>query len=443
MTSPSGPPPSLPSGLPPSPPATLPPVLPPVLPPAGADDRATYSQIFRIAEFAAVIVAHVISMLGSIVADVALTVLVFQRTHSPVLAASTMSLMFLPYLVGGSVLASAAARWRTRRTLVICDVVSAVIVGVMALPNMPIAPILVLLFMLGLLAPVFQGVRAATLPQILPAGAPYVLGRSVLRLISQGAQVVGFAVGGLLLVAVSPRVALVVDAFSFLVSATVLRLGTKERRPPESTSQQSLVRESLGSLKAVMKIAPLRKVMFVEWFLPTCAVAPEALAAPYVSHLHMASNAVGFWLTAIPAGTVLGDVVAARMLPTAWRRRIAIPSMALTAAGLLLFVVRPGFLVAFVLLVAVGLGYAYQPAVDQQLIDASPPELQAAALSINTSGLMFFQGIGFTLWGAIGEAVTPSAVVTIAGVGALLVVVLFHPWPVRRPMPIVQVADTP
>lgn len=420
---------------------TSPPTSPATDPAPSQAERATYSQIFRITEFAAVIAAHVISMLGTVVADVALTVLVYQRTHSPVLAASTMSLMFLPYLVGGSVLSSAAARWRTRRTLVVCDVVSAAIVGAMALPALPVAPILVLLFLLGLLAPVFQGVRAATLPQILPAGAPYVLGRSVLRLISQGAQVVGFAVGGLLLVAVSPRIALVVDAVSFLVSAAILRCGTKERRPPESLSQQSLVQESLGSLKAVMRLSRLRKVMFVEWFLPTCAVAPEALAAPYVSHLHMASNAVGFWLTAIPVGTVLGDVVAARLLPTIWRRRIAIPSMVLTGTSLLLFVVRPGFSVAFVLLMAIGLGCAYQPAVDQELIDASPAQLQAAALSINTAGLMFFQGIGFTVWGAIGEALSPSAVVAVAGVVALLVVLFFHPWPIRRPAPIVQVPD--
>ena len=395
-------------------------------------NRATYSQIFRIGEFAAVIVAHVISMLGTIVAEVALTVLVYQRTHSSVLAALTLSLVFLPYLVGGSILSSAAARWRTRRTLVLCDVVSAVIVGVMALPRLPVAPIFVLLFMLGLLAPVFQGVRAATLPQILPPGAPYVLGRSVLRLISQGAQVCGFAVGGLLLVAVSPRIALVVDAISFLVSAAILRTGTRERRPPESTSQQSLMRESLGSVAAVMKLPRLRKVMFIEWFLPTCAVAPEALAAPYVSHLHLASNMVGFWLTAIPVGTVVGDVVVARLLPTRWQRRIAIPSMASTAAALLLFVVQPGFSIAFAFLVAVGLGGSYQPAVDQELIDASPAQLQAAALSINTAGLMFFQGIGFTVWGAIGEALTPSAVVTVAGVVALLVVVFFHPWSVRH-----------
>jgi len=87
-----------------------------------ADDvRARYVDIFRIREFSALFVAHVASMLGNIVADVALTVLVYQRTRSPALAAATMSLSFLPYLLGGTLLSSAAARWRTRRTLIVCD----------------------------------------------------------------------------------------------------------------------------------------------------------------------------------------------------------------------------------------------------------------------------------------------------------------------------------
>ena len=405
-------------------------------------ERVTYLEIFRIREFAALFVAHVASMLGTIVADVALTVLIYQRTQSPVLAASTMSLSFLPYLLGGSFLSSAAARWRSRRTLVVCDVMSAIIVAVMALPHLPVAAILCLLFVLGLAAPVFQGVRAATLPQILPPGPPYVLGRSVLRLVSQGAQVVGFAAGGLLLVAVSPQVALLVDAGSFLVSAIVLRLGTKERHPAAATGH-SVVRESVGNLTRVFAIPRLRKVMLIEWLLPLCAVAPEALAAPYIAHLGLPEHNVGFWLTAIPIGTVLGDVVAARLLPVAWRRRIAVPAMCLTALMLAIFLVGPSFSVAYAMLIVLGLSCAYQPAVDQELIDASPESLQAAALSINSAGLMFWQGIGFGLWGLVGEILSPPAVVAIAGAAAFVAVLLFHPWPLLRRPAIVTVEPGP
>jgi predicted MFS family arabinose efflux permease len=408
------------------------------------DDRATYGDIFRVREFSALFAAHVASMLGNIVADVALMVLVYQRTHSPALAASTMSLLFLPYLFGGSVLSSAAQRWRSRRTLIVCDLTSAAIVAVMALPHLPVAAILVLLFALGLIAPVFGGVRSATLTQVLPAGAPYVLGRSVLRLVAQGAQVVGFAIGGLLLIAFSARDALLVDVGSFLLSALLLRLGTLERRPTREPTHAdvSVVRESLRNLREVFAVRRLRRIMLLEWLLPTCAVAPEALAAPYVARLGAAPHAVGFWLTAIPIGTVLSDIVAARLLSARRRRIAAVPAMALMCLPLLSFAAQPSFAVAFALLVVLGLGNGYQPALDQELVAASPAKLLGAALSISGSGLMFCQGAGYAVWGVLAEFIAPPAVIGIAGGLAALVVVTLRPWPGWLP-PLAARAESP
>lgn len=385
------------------------------------DDRARYLDIFRIREFSALFVAHVASMLGDIVAQVALTVLVYQRTRSPALAAATMSLSFLPYLLGGTLLSSAAARWRTRRTLVICNLASAGIVATMSLVRLPIIALLALVFALGLIAPVFGGVRAATLAQVLPPGAPYVLGRSVIRLVAQGAQVSGYAIGGLLLVVVSPRGALLIDGGSFVLSALILRVGTRERYPT-SERELSVVHESMRNLRDVFALPRLRRAMLLEWLLPTCAVAPEALAAPYVAHLGLPAQAVGFWLTAIPIGTVIADVVAARLLSRRLQGAVALPAMALTCLPLLGFLARPAFGVAFVLLIAVGLGSAYAVVIDREIFDAAPTSLRGAALSISGAGLMFFQGAGYGLWGLIAEAWSPAAVIVLAGSVALIVV---------------------
>jgi len=61
-------------------------------------------------EFRVVFAADIVSMLGTVVAAVALTVLVYQRTGSPALAASVMALAFMPYLLGGLLLGAAADR---------------------------------------------------------------------------------------------------------------------------------------------------------------------------------------------------------------------------------------------------------------------------------------------------------------------------------------------
>ena len=178
-----------------------------------------------MAEFRVMFVANIVSMLGTVVAEVALTVLVYEQTRSPALAASVLALSFLPYLLGGVLLGGAADRLPARRALVVCDLLSAVLVAAMVIPGMPIAALLGLLFANGLLAPVYQGVRSAVLPDVLPPGPGYILGRSMMRMVAQSAQIVGFGAGGLLLTLLSPRGALAFDAASFAASAVLLRAG--------------------------------------------------------------------------------------------------------------------------------------------------------------------------------------------------------------------------
>src|SRR5215471_11598858 len=72
--------------------------------PAAPGRRATYRQVLGAGEFRAIFAANIVSMLGTVVAAVALTVLVYQRTGSPALAALVMALAFLPYLPGGLLL---------------------------------------------------------------------------------------------------------------------------------------------------------------------------------------------------------------------------------------------------------------------------------------------------------------------------------------------------
>ena len=129
--------------------------------------RATYRQMLGPGEFRVVFAADIVSMLGTVVAAVALTVLVYQRTDSPALAASVMALAFVPYLLGGILLGAAACRrLPARRMLVTCDLASAVLVAAMVIPGMPVAGLLILLFANGLIAPVYQGVRSAMLPEV-------------------------------------------------------------------------------------------------------------------------------------------------------------------------------------------------------------------------------------------------------------------------------------
>ena len=75
----------------------------------------------------------------------------------------------------------------------------------MALPATPLPALFVLLFGVSVLAPLSAGSRGALLPEILPPHA-VLPGRSLIRMVSQGAQIAGYAAGGGLLAGdVAPR----------------------------------------------------------------------------------------------------------------------------------------------------------------------------------------------------------------------------------------------
>jgi predicted MFS family arabinose efflux permease len=405
---------------------------------ASVSSRARYRDVLGVTEFRAIFVANVVSMLGSVVAAVALTVLVYQQTRSPALAASVMALSFLPYLIGGALLGAAADRLPARRVLVACDLASAALIGCMVIPGVPLPGLLALLFAIGLIAPVYQGVRSAVLPEVLPPGPRYVLGRALMRMVAQSAQIVGYGVGGLLLAGLSPRGALVADAISFAVSGLVLRFGTAAR-PGGATRRGSMARDSLAGLRKVFAHRPTRRILLFSWLVPACVVAPEALAAPYATHIGQPARAAGFLLMGLPIGTVAADIIAARMLTARWQRRIIVPAALLSFAPLAALAGRPGLVLAVGLLAVAGLGHAWTAGMDGLLIDTAPASLRNRALALAGAGIMFTQGAGFALWGIAGQCLPVTVVIPLAATAGVLAVTLLRP---RRPAGLTQSSDT-
>ena len=250
---------------------------------AAAPGGGKYRDALRVPEFRALFAAYTVSMLGDIVAAVALTVLVFERSGSSFLAGFTFTLAFVPYLFSGALLSSLVDRVPPRRLMIGCDLLSALIVALMASSAVPVWALLALLFLLGLISPVAGGMRNRLLVVVLPGGA-FIAGRSLFRIVAQSAQVVGNAAGGLLIALTSPRGALLVDCVSFLGSAFVVRVATRARAPlGGEAGEMNILRDSLAGASAVLSDPRIRRVLLLGWLVPTCAVAPEALAAPYVA----------------------------------------------------------------------------------------------------------------------------------------------------------------
>ena len=398
--------------------------------PAAPDATGGYLDALAVAEFRALFAAYTVSMLGDIVAAVALTVLVFQRTGSPFLAGVTFTLAFLPYLFGGALLSSLVDRVPPRSLMIGCDLLSAAIVALMAVSAVPIPVLLALLFLLGLISPVASGMRNTLLVVVLPPGS-FIAGRSLFRIVAQSAQVVGNAAGGVLIALTSPRGALALDCLSFLGSALLVRVATRARAPlrgeAEGIAHGNVLKDSLAGMSAVLADRRLRRVLLLGWLVPTCAVAPESLAAPYVAHLGLSEGAVGWWLAAIPAGTIAGELIAIWFVPPAWRLRLIGVLAAATFVPLLVFAGQPGLALALPLLIASGLCSAWVLGQDALILEVTPAHLLGRVFSVNTAGLISLQGLGFAAAGALGEFVSPHIAIVIAAVTGLAIVAALAP----------------
>ncbi|WP_405716645.1 MULTISPECIES: MFS transporter [unclassified Streptomyces] len=407
----------------------------PAVPPApdttapGTTDAGTsggYRAVFAVREFRAVFAAHLLSLLGVVVSELALTVLVYGLTGSPLLSALTFALGLLPYLVGGTLFAGVADRYPARRVLVVCDLICAGCVTVMVLPGTPVGGLLALRCLIAAVSPVFTGTRMAALTDILGEGERYILGRSLLRIVSQSALLAGFGAGGVLLALFSPRGAITITAVTFLCSAALLRFGTRDR-PARSGGDDrgALLRESLAGARSLLGNRRIRALMLLFWLPPLFVVAPEALAAPYADEIGAGPVVLGLLMCAMPVGQIVAELYVGTALSPRLRALIVLPAAVAGLLPLVVYGLCPGTVATALALVLAGAGGAYVIGLDQWFVEAVPEALRGRAMTLLTAGLMTLQGVGMALAGLAAEFVPVHQVVAGAGVvGALCVLLL-------------------
>lgn len=381
-------------------------------------DRAL-GRVFAVREYRAVWIADLLSVAGDQLARVALAVLVYGRTGSAAWAAATYALTFLPAIVGGVLLSGLADRFPRREVLVVTDVARAGLVAVMALPQVPLAVLCALLVVVVLLGAPHTAARGALLPELLP-GDLYERGLAVSQITGQTAQVVGFAAGGLLVAAVSPSSALLLDAVTFLVAGLLLRLGLA-RRPRADAAPRSPGRDLLAGVVDVATDRRRRALVLLVWMVGLYVV-PEALAAPYADQIGAGPAVVGLLMAADPLGSVLGAWLFVRFVPPRWRERL-IGVLAVAAGVPLLFTALvPPVPVALLLWGVSGMAStAYVMQAQASFVRATPAAIRGRAIGVAASGIVAGQGVAVLAGGVLADLSTPSTAVALCAAAGVVV----------------------
>jgi predicted MFS family arabinose efflux permease len=399
----------------------------------GGERAATYREVLASREFRWLVAGQTLSLIGDQALRVALSVLVFQDTASAWLTGLAYALTYVPWVVGGPLLASLADRMSRRQLMIMCDLGRALLVGLVALPGQPLGLLYLWVLLASLLTPPFESARSALLPDML-TGDRYVVGVSLWTAINQVTQVVGFGGGGLAVAKLGAPTVLSLDAATFLVSAATITFGLRSPYRPvdpaapvrlaaATRTLSTLTRESVAGIRAVLGERTLRALLLIAWWAPAIALVPEAIAAPYALDGHGGTGMTGWYMAAIPAGVVVGTLVLGRLVRPADRTAYIFPLAVLATAPLVVFLADPPRVPALMLLFAAGAALSYQLPLQASFVLAVPPHLRGRAFAVAASGLEVGQGVGALLGGGLTDAFGPASAIGWSGMLGVAVMV--------------------
>lgn len=372
--------------------------------------------IVRIPDFRALWVAEAQSLVGDQLARVALAVLAYERTGSPAVTGLVYALTFLPAIVGGATLSGLADRLPRRALMIWCDLIRAALLTVMAVPGMPLAALCCLLVAIVLVGRPFAAAQIALLRDVL-AGDSYVVGSGLRMITDQFSQLAGFATGGLIVASIGVRPALLVDAATFVLSATILRVAVVSRpapAAPDAVAAGSRPDQSLRAALALIFRDNRLRTLLGMGCLATFHVVPEGVAPAYAASLGTGAAAVGLLMAALPLGTVIGTLLLVRR-PPGQRSRLLAPLAILTALPLIACAAHPGLAASIALWATSGVFSSYQVEAVASFVSSVPGHHRGRSVGIASSTVIATQGMGLIGFGLLADQWGAAHAVAFAG----------------------------
>ncbi len=389
-------------------------------------------------EFRALYGARVLSDWGDSIARVAISVLVLHRSGSALFAAAVFAVSFLPQVFGQALLAPYADRVSRRTLLVVCDLLRAGFVAVLVLAvvlDLPLVLLLVLLFVVELVGAPFFAAGYALLTELFDDHGLFLRASSLTSLTSQLNQVLGVALGGLVVGFLGARRALWVDVATFVVSAAILGMSVRPRAAAAALGLPGLGdlgRDVRAGLAHLRQDQSLRALLVLAWVMTLVLVAPEAVALPYAASHGADAKAGGVLLAAVPFGAVVGVALVGRWEPVQQVRRM-LPLASCAPVPLLLLVLDPPWPVATGLFVLSGLCQGFMVPLMATYALLAPDAMRGRLNGLAGSGFALVTALAFLLVGALADLTSPARAVVLAAVAtAVFLAATWWLWPQRQ-----------
>ena len=378
----------------------------------------------RHAVFRRLCVAWWVNEVGNWLGDVALAIVVYDRTGSTLaVAALLVAARLLPAFVG-PLLALRLGTARLRRHLPALHALQALLFAVLAIGAvvLPWSALVVIAAVDGALA---VAARALTRAAIAETLAPIGLLREGNALINLGftaAGALGPALAGVIAALAGPRAALAGDAVSFLLVALVL-LGLPASTSALAGAADRGLRGRLRAGRSALAAHPDVRVLLGAQAIALVffTMVPPLEVAFAKTTLSAGDGGFGALLAAWGAGMLLGGTLFATLTRRSLQSLLFVSTLAISAgyAGMAL---SPGLVAACAAAALGGLGNGVQwVAVVTLVQERIAPEGQAATAALLELIASVMPAAGFVLGGVVATVLSPRAGLAIASAGVLLV----------------------
>jgi MFS family permease len=380
----------------------------------------TFRSVLAEREYRAVWAAQLVSIAGDQFARIAVSVLVYQRTRSPLLAAAAFAATVLASFAGGLLLGWVADRYPKRAVMVTSDVACTGIVLIMAIPGVPLWALLALLGVVSLAFQPFLAARMATNREILGKDR-FQAGVAITTSTYQVGQLIGYSLGGVITAVAGVHVALLIDAASFATSAVLIRAWVRPRPPEEPAAR--LERPGLWDGVRQVFSSPVARTALALMCMAAFFVVPEGVSVPLAHQLGGGAATAGLLLAAMTAGAAAGLLGWTRLVPPGTLSQFA-ALLALTACAMLVpFAFSPPLGPALALLAASGIYAGYIPSVASSLFGAVPAEHRGKVSGVVGAGMDLGQGVMILVAGAVAQRLSASVTIAIIGAAGTVVAV--------------------
>jgi MFS family permease len=382
----------------------------------------------RLPGFRHLVFAYTVNELGNWLGEIALAVLVFDQTGSPLATAALfIGMQFVPAIVGQGLVARLEVVGSKVGLPVIYAAEGATFAVLAALAdNFVLALVIALAALDGVLALSGRALaRAASAAVLAPSGALRE-GNALLNVGFTAAGALGPLTAGLLVAGVGARAALILDAVSFLLVALAL---VSARSLPNVKAEANPWRERLREGLAYVARQPiLRRLIGAQAaaFVFFAAVIPIEIVYAKDT-LGAGDSGYGVLLAAWGTGMVLGSFVfaAARRLSLAL---LLLVSTVTIGAAYLAMSAAPTLAVACVAGALGGVGNGVQwVSVMSAIQGLTSADYQARVVGLLESSGFAMPGVGFLLGGVLAYLFDPRVSFLIAGAGVLAVVAFSAP----------------